>query len=698
MARLNNLLQELRRRNVIRAGVAYVVSAWLLVQIADVLAAVFVIPDWVMQALVIALALGLPAAIVFSWFFEVTMAGIKRTEEVSADDSSGKIFDRRLDFVIIGALAVGLVLSLYGNFLGSETPTEPISVLIADFDNETGSDLYSGVLEDTLRIGLEVAPFIDAYSRKTARDAAADLFGADAEFVILDLESAGLIALREGINIVIGGRVSRNDDGLTISVTGLAPGDQQQLFAVTENAETDADILHVIAVIAKRLRLELGDTEKPDGAGDMESFVVANLEAAAEYLKAQDLQLDRKLEEAVVHYEKALQLDPEFARAYAGLALTEQYLGRAEDATQHWQEVLSRLNTLTERGQLRTLGNYYMKNQRDYEKALDTYERLVERYPADNVAQNNLAVTAFYALDFERALEVGRSVAERFPKHSGYRANLALYAMYANRFEEASSVAKKLIEDETRSAYAFFVVAMTHAVDGEFAAAEKTYQLMMELGQFGRSVATEGLADLAIYRGDVAAAIAILDVAIEEELAQNANHTVALKQVMRAEALLLVNERKKAQGAIDMALEYSGGDPAVLVPAALSLTELGETGRAMDIAADMSKSFSKSQRAYAHAIRAYVASKRNQPKIAIGHADAAIEEADLWLIRFIRGKAYIEAGLFAEAAADLQVCQQRRGEGIARFLNDRPSIRMMLDLDAAIATTNAPQKAVSSVQ
>lgn len=684
MANLSKMIQELQRRNVIRAGIVYVVSAWLVVQIAEVLLGIFDAPNWFLQALIIALALGLPAALVFSWFFEITAAGIKRTEDVLPGDAAGRLFDRRVDLVVIGVLVAGLLLSLYGNFRDSDAAPELVSILIADFDNETGTDLFSGVLEESLRVGLEVVPFVDAFSRKAATTIAAGLPGADADSDALSLEAASLVALRRGVNIVIGGSISRTSDGLTLTVTGVAPGDQQELFTVTETADTDAEILSTIAAIAKKLRLELGDTTKPGGAGENESFSVANLEAASEYLQAQDLQLDRKLEEAVIHYEKALEYDQNFARAYAGLALTEQYLGRTEAATRHWKEVLLRLNTLTERGRLRTLGNYYMINQRDYEKALETYERLVERYPADNVAQNNLAVTAFYAMDFGRALEVGREVADRFPDHSGYRANLALYAMYASRFAEASAVAQKVIEDDPRSAYAFVVLALTHAAAGDFAAAADTYQRMTELDQFGRSIAIEGLADLAIYRGDMDAAIEILDDAIGKEFAQNANHTAALKLVMRAEALLQTGEREKARSAIDTALQHAVGDPAILVPAAIALAELGETDRAEAIAADLLKSFSKSQRAYANAIYAQIASVRGKPTVAIEYANTAVESADLWLIRFIRGKIYLQAGLASEAAADLQVCQQRIGEGIAVFLNDRPSLRMMRYLEAAI--------------
>jgi tetratricopeptide (TPR) repeat protein len=696
MTILSNFFGELRRRNVFRAGIAYAVSVWLVVEVADVLLPVFDAPDWTMKVLVAALALGFPVALSFSWFFEITADGIKRTEDVLPDNSAVPLFDRRMTFIIIAMLVAGLSLSLYGNFRSPDAPHEFVSILIADFDNKTGNDVFSGVLEDFLLVGLEVAPFVNAYSRKEATAIAANLPGADQEAPSLDRKTAALIALRQGVNIVIAGNVSRSNDKLAISVTAISAGSQQELFSVTENAAADTDILNAIAAISKKLRIKLGNTEKPGGAGESESFAVTNLEAAAEYLKAQDLQFDRKLEEAVPHYEKALLLDPDFARAYAGLALTEQYLGNSDAATENWKAAMSRLNRLTERGRLRTLGSYFLINQHNYEKALETYESLVEKYPADNVAQNNLAVTAFYAMDFGRALEVGRVVARRFPHHGGYGANLALYAMYASRFDEASKVAQKLIDDDLSSAYALLVLALTSAVEGNFAAAENAYQRMTELDQFGNSIATEGLADLAVYRGEFDQAIAILDGAIKEELSQNASHTAALKQVMRAETLLRNDERGLAQDAVAMALKSSGGDPAVLVPAAITLIQLGETDQADAIATELSESLARVSRAYASIIRARLAAVGGEPKIAIEFANTAVDTVDLWLIRFIRAQILQQAGHTAEAAADLQVCQQRIGEGLAVFLNDRPSFRLMRDFEAAVESSNASDVATAS--
>lgn len=685
MNKISNFLMQLKRRGVFRAATAYVVSGWVLVEISSVLIEAFTAPEILMQVLFVLLALGLPAVLAFSWYFDITPDGIRRTE-ASTDDSQHPVFDRRIDFVIISLLSAALILSIYGNLRKDPEPPQSVSILIADFKNETGNDLFSGITEESLRVGLEVAPFVESYSRKNAALLAADIDGTGDDDLLV--ETASLIALREGINIVIGGSVRRDGEGLIAKATGYAPGDQSELFVVTERAESDIDILNAVSEISRKLRIELGDTEKPASAGESESFVVANLEAAAEYLIAQDLQLSRKLDEAIVHYEKAVQLDPGFARAYAGLALTEVYLGRTVAANEHWEIALAGLSTLTERGQLRTLGNYYFINQRDYEKALDTYERLVERYPADNVAHNNLAVAAFYAMDFERAREVGRRVVDRYPNHSAYGGNLALYAMYASRFDEAAEVAGNVIEIDPANAYAHFVVAQTHAVSGELTEAEATYQKMVGLDRFSRSVAIEGIADLALYRGDASTALSTLDEAITEEMSRGALNTAALKQVIRADAFLMSGDNERAITATKLALELAANDPAVLVPAAMVYIQLAEFVQAEAIASTLAESFSKSRRAYAAAFRAQMASAQGDSEAAINGANAAVELADLWLVRLIRATVFLEANRPVDAKADLLACQQRIGEGIAVFLNDRPSLRILRKLELAVESAS----------
>jgi len=691
---VRNLFLQLRRRGVIRAAIAYIVGAWALIEGASLLGDVFSAPDALIPALLVLLLLGFPAAMAFSWFFDVTPDGIRRTETVEQEESH-PVLDRRLNFVIISLLVAALALSVYGNLRQAPAPPQSVSILVSDFQNDADNELFSGIVEESLRVGLEVAPFVSSFPRQRAAAIAKDIVGSDD--ATLTTEVAGLVALREGINTVVGGSVSREGRQLIVTASGYAPGEQRQLFTVTERAASDGEILSILAAVAKKLRLALGDTPQPTGTGGAESFVVANLEAASEYLKAQDLQFDRKLEDAVVHYQNAIELDPGFARAYAGLALTEEYLGRGEAATQHWEKALTGLDTLTERGQLRTLGNYYFINQQDYDKALETYERLIERYPADNVAYNNLAVTAFYAMDFDRALEVGREVARRYSGRSAYAANLALYAMYANRFEEAGDVARDVIAIDPVNAYSHFVIAQTQALAGDLDEAVATYTKMSGMDQFAQAVGAEGIADIALYRGNAKVALETLDAAIITETAIGASRSVALKHVMRIDAYLLEGDEAQAIAAADAAVELGGNDPAVLVPAAQAYIRTAEFNQAQSIIEKLSQGFSKPRLAYAEALRAELVIRQGDVETALNHANAAVELADLWLIRLIRANILLKANRREDARTDLLVCAERRGEGIAVFLNDRPSLRMLKRLEAAQAEADLATTVTASL-
>jgi hypothetical protein len=114
---MGQLFQELKRRNVFRVGVAYVIVAWLLLQVADVILPTFKTPDWVMQAFTFLLVLGFPLALIFAWAFELTPDGLKLEKEVVREESITHATGRKLDFVIIGMLVVALGFFTYDKFV-----------------------------------------------------------------------------------------------------------------------------------------------------------------------------------------------------------------------------------------------------------------------------------------------------------------------------------------------------------------------------------------------------------------------------------------------------------------------------------------------------------------------------------------------------------------------------------------------------
>ncbi len=105
---MGTIFSELKRRNVIRVALAYIVTAWLLLQVADVVLNNIEAPDWVFQAILLILAISFPIALIFAWAYEMTPEGLKKEKDIDRSKSITPATGRKLDFVIIGMLALAL--------------------------------------------------------------------------------------------------------------------------------------------------------------------------------------------------------------------------------------------------------------------------------------------------------------------------------------------------------------------------------------------------------------------------------------------------------------------------------------------------------------------------------------------------------------------------------------------------------------
>ena len=115
-----SLFEELKRRNVFRVAIGYAITAWLLLQVVDLVLENIHAPDWVMQVFMLALAIGFPLAVFFAWAFELTPEGVKRESEVDRSQSITRQTGRKMDRNIIIALALALAYFAYDKFLVSE--------------------------------------------------------------------------------------------------------------------------------------------------------------------------------------------------------------------------------------------------------------------------------------------------------------------------------------------------------------------------------------------------------------------------------------------------------------------------------------------------------------------------------------------------------------------------------------------------
>jgi TolB-like protein len=173
--------------------------------------------------------------------------------------------------------------------------SEPIPVLVANFDNRTGDAVFDGVLEQALTLGVEGGKFITAYPRATALRVAAEI----APGPPFDEERARLVSVREGIRLVLLGSIESTGSGYRITVRGVE-ADTGKLVAEAETGANDkGTLLAAVGDLAAELREDLGDRAMDDGAVGRETFTAASLEAASAYARAQDVASSGRFADAI---------------------------------------------------------------------------------------------------------------------------------------------------------------------------------------------------------------------------------------------------------------------------------------------------------------------------------------------------------------------------------------------------------------
>jgi tetratricopeptide (TPR) repeat protein/predicted Ser/Thr protein kinase len=577
----------------------------------------------------------------------------------------------QIGWVVLAALAVlAAALFIFRDKLFSARPAahREVSVLVADFANQTADSVFSETLEPAFIIGLEGAPFIRSFSRGAARRLAAQL---SPNAKSLDEPVARLIATREGIDVIIVGSIAQDGSQYAITVKAIDGLTGKDIVSKSAKA-AKKDVLASIGGLSADVRSALGDTT-PESVklAAQETFTAETLEAAHSYAAAQDLQQKGKWDEAAKEYQHAIYLDPEFGRAFAGLAAAQANLGRTQDAERNYKLALAHIDRMTDREKYRTRGGYYLW-VRDPQKAIEEFTSLSQQFPADAVADSNLALAYFYNRNMAKAQEIGRHAADRNPASVAQRSNLALYALYAGDFADAATEAQAALKLNPNSEEPMRTLALAQLGQGKDELATDTYKSLAALSARGASMADTGLADLALYEGRTADAARILERAIASDLSAGDKASAGGKQAMLAEAQLALGQKDAALTSAEKAL-VSNQDDGIEFIAATIFIEGGKPAQAKAISAGLGKRLQPEPQVYAKLIEGELLLKQSDAQGATQSFSDAQKLADTWLGRLYLGRASLGAANFAAAASEFAACQKRRGEATSVFLDDQPS-------------------------
>ena len=577
------------------------------------------------------------------------------------------------------AVAITAMLSVGGWWMGrrSQAPVaqhEPVSVLIADFDNRTGDPVFTGSLEQALSISVEGASFITAYRRDAAKRIAQEV-KAGTHF---DADAARLVSRREGINYVLAGSIEQKNQGYAIAVKAIDPVTGKMIAGATESARAKTGVMPAVASAAIEIRAALGETTPKDaGQSAGETFTASSLEAMNAYARAQELANAARNQEALAAYEQAVSLDPGFGRAYAGMGVIYTIFKDEAKAKAAYEQALRYVGRMTDREKYRTLGTYYLSVARNYEKAIENYEMLVKLYPGDEVGHGNLGLAYLYAGNLKRAAEEARTVIKLDPKNSVQRYNYAMYSLYAGDFDVAAGQGQTIIKEAPSFEIAYLPIALSKALSGDLDQAASTYDQLAATGAAGDSLARFGRIDLDMFRGRYteASRLAAATLAADQRVDNNPG-AVARDAVVAAEAWLALGMKDKAAAAARHGAALSDHE-SVLFPAALVLIDSGHADAAAKIADRLDNMLQQHTTAYARIISAEIAVRDEHYGPAIELFRDSIRRRDTWMARFLLGRTYAEADHFAEAMAELELCVKRRGEAADAFFYDTPTLRYL---------------------
>ncbi len=315
------IFDELKRRNVIKATIAYIVVAWILVQVLTSVLPNLGAPLWVLKTLMFLMAIGLPIWIIFSWVYEITPEGLKRTAKVSKDQSITAATNKRLNIIIIITLIIAIAVSFVNKPIPN-TPSKTIvnnelmmdnSIAVIPFKNlsENVENQYfaDGMMDDILN-HLSSIQGLKVKSRQSSeRYRESD-------------KSIPQIGGELGANYLLEGSVQKHNDSIRIIVQLIDAKNDNHLWSHKYDSELK-NVFTIQSEISKQIANELNAVISPFETDQIEKTPTKNLEAYNLYLKGRFFWHRRYLEDlhkSIHYFNQALELDSTFALAYAGLA------------------------------------------------------------------------------------------------------------------------------------------------------------------------------------------------------------------------------------------------------------------------------------------------------------------------------------------------------------------------------------------
>jgi serine/threonine protein kinase len=582
---------------------------------------------------------------------------------------------RKLWKVLVPAVAAVAVALGVGGWLyfarRAHALTEKDTIVLADFTNTTGDSVFDDTLKQALAVDLGQSPFLNILSEDKVRQTLKQMTRSPTERLTQDL--AREVCQRAGSKAYLAGSIAALGTQFVIGLEALncASGDVLAREQVT--AAGKEQVLPSLGQAAAKLRSEVGESLGSVQKFDvpLEQATTNSLEALKNLALGAKTQGERGAAEAIPFYKRAIELDPNFAVAYASLGGSYHNLGEPSLAAENTRKAYELRERVSEREKFYIESRYYEFVTGDLEKARQSYELWAQTYPRDVVPAGNLNLIYDYLGQYDKGLAQSRESYRLVPDGLSY-SNLVIAYLFLNRLEEARATAEEAQAKNLDSPYLRINLYAISFLQND--AAGMAQQVAWAAGKSGvEDALLAAEADTAAYSGRLAKArglsrraVASAERAEEKETAAGYEADAAVREA------LFGNQAEARQRAAAVLALSTGRD--VQYGAALALALAGDAHRAQALADDLGKRFPEDtivQFNYLPTIHAQFALERNDTPRAIEALQAATPyelglpgtgsfTPGLYPV-YVRGDAYLAGHQGIEAAAEFQKILGHRG-------------------------------------
>jgi serine/threonine protein kinase/tetratricopeptide (TPR) repeat protein len=560
-------------------------------------------------------------------------------------------------------LAVGAGVFFYFN--RAQALTDKDTVVLADFVNTTGDAVFDGTLKQALAVQLGQSPFLNIYSDDRVREALRFMGRSPDERITRDI--AREICQRQGLKAMLTGSISSLGSHYVITLEAVNAQSGESLAREQVEADSKEQVLSSLGKVASEIREKLGESlssiEKHDVP--IEQATTSSLEALKAYAMGNEERAKGKTEEEIKFYKRAIELDPNFAMAYARVAVSYGNRQQIEEAQPYAQKAFDLRDRVSERERLYISEKFYNYVLGDSDKAVDVLQTWTRLYPNDFIPHNNLALRYQELGRYEDALKHALEAVRLRPNNTAARDNLIGSFIALGRFDEASEALEQL-----RGLYPDG--AAVHFTDYNLAFLRGDQAAMDREAQWAEGKPSEP--EFLEMRGSAAAATGQLRKA--EELGkrafdffktQNRNENAAQVLLGLAFRQAAFGKCSEAKANAATALGLHRGKISIN-SAATIYADCGDATRALALLAEALKLYPNdtvTAAAFAPVIRAQVERSRGNSAQALQLLES-VRRYDLGLMvgaynNYIRGQTLLDLRRAQEASAEFQKIIDNRG-------------------------------------